>query len=307
MKKITLLALPLLLLGACTQKPTKDLKIVCPTGAPAFAFYNYSANENFQTNSTPSNIVAMMTKASDKTAVILPTDTGVKAIKNGAPYKIAANITFGNFFICSTGHDDNETMDPGDKIILFNQGATPDLLFHYIYGNEYDSGIEYVTAATDAKTCLDTSRNIVTGSDIDYVFLAQPAVFASLKTNTNAKVYANIQNLFKEKSEGKELVQASVFIKNNLEKEVADEFLSSLKSDIEAVLETPELITQKLGSLTDAEVQALYGTKAQVAMAVTKGGNGLGLGFKYAKDNKESIDNFLSVFSIEKTNEKIYY
>jgi len=307
MKKITLLALPLLLLGACAQKATKDLKIVCPTGAPAFAFYNYSQNNNFETNTKPENIISMMTKTSEKTAVVLPTDTGIKAIRNGAPYKIAANITFGNFYVCSTGHDDDDVMESTDRIVLFGKNTTPDLLFHYIYGDEFDSGIEYVSGATDAKTCLETAKNLATDHEIDYVFLAQPAVFAALKTNTNAKVYANIQKLFKEKSEGKELVQASIFIKNNLDRTVADEFLSSLKSDIESVLETPELITQKLSSLSDEEIMALYGTKAQVAMAVTKAGNGLGLGFKYAKDNKENIDNFLSVFSLEKTDEKIYY
>ncbi len=305
MKKLILLTLPLLLLGGCTQKTTKDIKIVCPSGAPAFAFYNYADNANFETNDTPSNIVAMMTKASEKTVVVLPADTGIKAINNGAPYKIAANITFGNFFLCSTGHDANGQLDPGDKIVLFGKNMTPDLLFHYVYGTEYDSGVEYVTAAKDAAGCLQQSKNLATGSEIDYVFLAQPAVFASLKVNTNAKVYANIQDLYKTKSEGKQLIQASVFIKNNLDKATANSFLDSLESDINGVLETPELLTQKIPD--NEEMLAKYGTKAQVAMAVTKAGNGLGLGYKKAYENKENIDSYLSLFSIEKTNEAIYY
>ncbi len=305
MKKLILLALPILLLGACQKQTTKDIKIICPSGAPAFAFYNYSTANNFETNDAPANITAMMTKASDKTVVVLPIDTGIKAINNGAPYKLAANITFGNFFLCSTGHDDNNQMDPGDKIVLFGQGMTPDLLFHYVYGTDYDDGVEYVTAAKDAAACLQKAKNMTTGSDIDYVFLAQPAVFASLKVNTEAKVYANIQELYKTKSEGKELIQASVFIKNTLDKTVANEFLSSLQTDITSVLETPELLTQKIADTE--EMQKLYGAKAQVAMAVTKANNGLGLGYKNALENKENIDAYLSLFSLEKTNEKIYY
>ena len=305
MKKLILLTLPILLLGACAPKTTKEIKVLCPAGAPAFAFYNHAKDANFETSDVPSNIAAMMTKASDKTIIVLPIDTGIKAINNGAPYKLAANITFGNFFICATGHDDNGQMDPGDKIVLFGQGTTPDLLFHYLYEDKYNEGIEYVTAAKDAAACLQKSKNMTTGSDIDYVFLAQPAVFASLKANTNASVYANVQEAYKEKSGGKQLIQASVFIKNTLDKTVANEFLDTLKSDVEAVLETPELLTQKIED--NEENQTLFGAKAQVAMAVTKNGNGLGLGYKNALENKDNIDSYLSLFSLEKTNEKIYY
>lgn len=305
MKKITLLLIPMMMLSGCKNATTKDIKILCPSGAPAFAFYNYAKDQNFETSDNPNNVAAQMTKASDKTVVVLPIDTGVKAIKNGAPYKLAANITFGNFFLCSTGHDVNEQLDPGDKIVLFGQGMTPDLLFHYVYGKDYDAGVEYVTAAKDAAACLQKSKNLATGSDIDYVFLAQPAVFASLKVNTDAKVYSNIQNLYKEKSGGKDLIQASVFIKNTLEKETATTFLEGLEKDIATALEAPETFTQKIED-TD-EMQSLFGAKAQVVTAVTKNGNGMGLGYKKAIDNKENIDAYLSLFSLEKTNEKIYY
>ena len=307
MKKLPLLAIPMFLLGACGTKQTSELKIICPTGAPAFAFYNYAENKNFETNTVPKNIVSMMTKASEKTAVVIDTVSGIQAINKGAPYKLAANITFGNFYLCSTGHDENETLDANDRIVLFGQGITPDLIFHYVYGDTYNANIEYVDGATDAKTVLETSKNLATGHDIDYVFLAQPAVFAALKTNTNAKVYANMQELYKTKSGGKEMIQASIFIKDNLKKEVADEFLTSIKNDINAVIEQPTLITEKLGSLDEQEMMSLYGTKPQVAMAVTKAGNGLGLGYKNAKENKDNIDAFISLFSLEKTDEKIYY
>ena len=172
MKKLTILAIPLLLLSACS-KP-KDIQVICPTGAPAFAFYSHGLDANFETNTDPKNIGSMMNKSSDKQFVVIDTVSGIKAIKNGAPYKLAASLTFGNFFIASTGKDDNDTMDAGDKIVLFNQNTTPDLLFHYLYGNTYDSGIEYVTNVQDAAKCLIAGKNQVTGSEIKYVFIAQP-------------------------------------------------------------------------------------------------------------------------------------
>ena len=58
MKKKYLL-LSLICLTSCNVDHS-TLKIVCPTGAPALAFYNNVENANFETNSTPSNIVSMM-------------------------------------------------------------------------------------------------------------------------------------------------------------------------------------------------------------------------------------------------------
>ena len=306
MKKLILLAIPALLLTACQDK-TKTINIIAPVGAPAFAFYKYGHAENFETNSVPDNVVTSMTKASSKTVVVIDTVSGVQAINKGAPYKIAANITFGNFYLTSTGHDANGVMEPGDKVVLFGQNKTPDLLFHYLYGNEFDSGVEYVKAVSDAAGVLATGQNAVTGHDIDYVFMAQPAVFATLPKNPTASIYANLQDVYKTKSGGKEMVQASVFIKNSLEKEVGEQFLESLKGDIEEAIATPDVIKDSLADIDDQTVMSVYGTKAQVATAVTKNGNGLGLGFKKALDNKENIESFLSLFGEKGLDAKYYF
>ena len=85
----------------------KTLKILCPTGAPAVAFYNYAKDSNFETNSVPKNIVSEMNQNSTKDIIVIDTVSGLKAINNGAPFKIASTITFGNFYIASTGNDDN--------------------------------------------------------------------------------------------------------------------------------------------------------------------------------------------------------
>ena len=84
MKLKTLLCVGVLLLCSCSGKnknssedtssqviDTSVLKIVCPTGAPAVAFYNQAENPNFETNSTPSNIVAMMNESSNKDIVVI--------------------------------------------------------------------------------------------------------------------------------------------------------------------------------------------------------------------------------------------
>ena len=96
MKRNSYLLLSLLLVGC--NKNVEDIQIISPTGAPSIAFYEQAGNKNFQTNGTPSNIVSMMTSSSDKDIVVIDTVSGIKAINAGANFKIAATITFGNFF-----------------------------------------------------------------------------------------------------------------------------------------------------------------------------------------------------------------
>ena len=319
MKKQVLLILPALLLSGCFSKTNNNsntsekevdiskLKIVCPTGAPAFAFYDFANNSSFETNSTPSNIVAMMSAAGNKDVVVIDTTSGIKAINNGAPFKMLANITFGNFFIASTGNDDNETMDVGDTIVLFGQNQTPDLLFHYLYGDQFDSTIEYVTNVQDAAKCLISGKNAVTTSTVDYVFVAQPVLYNAMQKNANAKMYIDVQDAYKTKSGGKSLIQASVFVKNSVDSKVVDVFAKKISSDISAAVSNPDIITEKLKGLSAEEATALYGVNPTIAATVLKDNNGLGLGYKLAKENKDNIDSFISLFSLENTNEEIYY
>lgn len=309
MKTFLKLIPTLLLIASCRGNApvdTSKLKIVSPVGAPAYAFYNYAKEERFETNSTPKNIVAMMSESSDKDIVVIDTTSGIQAIENGVPYKLAATVTFGNFYIASTGNDDDGVMNKGDTIVLFNKGGIPDILFHYLYGNDFDEKIEYVTAVNNAAACL-SGTNIATGNQVDYVFLAEPVLTVQLKSFTNAKIYANIQDEFKKKSDGKEMIQASLFIKNSLDTTIANQFLKELETDINDAIKDSTKIGTALEGMSDEEIKNKMGAPAAIAMAVTKNDNGLGLGFKKAYENKTNIDNFVKLFNIDETSEEIYF
>lgn len=315
MKKRYLL-LSLVLLSSCSPKvDTSNLKIVTPTGAPAFAFYNHANSSNFETNSTPSNIVAMMNDKSDKDIVVIDTVTGIRAIQKGAPYLLASNITLGNFYIASTGNDDNKVMDEDDKIVLFGENQTPDLVFHYIYGDVFDKNIEYVTNVQDAAKCLASGKNLVTGSSIDYVFVAQPVLYTILNnknaaTYSKAGIYENIQDKYKEKSDNLSLIQASVFVKKSDDSEynkTINAFLKNLKSDITSVISNTNLMDNTIGKLETEVATSLYGTNYQMVKKVIEDENSLGLGYIKAIDNKKAIDNFISLFGMDETNEEIYF
>lgn len=301
----------LLLLASCYEKDF-SLNIVCPTGAPSVAFYNYSDNDNFTTNGKPDNIVAMMTKGSKQDIVVIDTVTGIRAINNGAPYKIAATITFGNFYIASTGNDTDNAMDSSDVIVLFGQSKTPDLIFHYLYGDIYDNAIEYVDNVQDASKCLAMGKNLLTGNLVDYVLLAQPALFSVLN-NINAltygksSVYANIQEIYKEKTNDLELMQASVFVKNGSNQNLVKNFLTSLENDITLAISNPQLVVEGMSKVSDEELELLYGINKGVAKKVLLDNNSLGLGYKNSYQNKTAIDKYIDLFGLGETNEEVYY
>ena len=324
MKKIIPLILTTLALSACSINSNKSggqgsadvfynpemFSIVTPTGAPALAFYKYASYKNFETNSVPTNIVAMMSKG-EKDVVVLPTNAGVQAIVNAkAEYKIAATITFGNFYIVSMNNDDNQTMDANDTILLFQKNKVPDKIFHYIYGDVLDSALHYVSAVSDAASAIIGGK--FTDPDLgielvpNYVMIAEPALTNVVSKKGDAiSVYANIQEEYKKKSNNAELFQASVFVKNSLEYEKVRLFLNDLEKDINSAIADPSKMSAGMSKIEDAAT--VYGVAPQMAENVLKKNNGMGLGFKLARDNKEAINTFLSIFGINNVDEKIYY
>ena len=318
MKKLLTLIAAATLLTACGEKSTRPLQlnpraeftIMSPTGAPSLAFYNCVRYNRFETNADPSTGILPLMIAGQKDVVVLPTNAGMQAIlKRGAQYKIAATVSFGNFYLVSMGNDANNEIGADDNIVLFQKDNVPDKIFHYIYGNDLDAGIHYLPAVSDAASAA------IGGSYVDaesgerlvpnYVLLAQPVLTNVLAKNTSVSVYANIQEKYKEKSNNLPLFQASIFVKNDLDKKKVDRFLFSIKEDVINAIDDPDKITNALEGMENAN--QVFGVAPSLAVTVTKNNNGMGLGFEYAKDNKEAIANFLKLFNIEGYSEEVYY
>lgn len=321
MKKYLSLIAVALALTACNTNSSNQgtgefdrtsLSIITPTGAPALAFYNYSGSERFETNSNPAEGIIPQMVTGQKDVVVLPTNAGMQAILNKkAEYQIAATITFGNFYLVSMNNDTNKTLDADDTILLFQKGNVPDKVFHYVYGDDYNSNIHYVSAVSDAAAAVNAGffADAETGNNIvpDYVLLAQPVLTTVLNKNADKgyAVYADMQAKYKEKSNNQALFQASVFVKKSLDRKVVTSFLDSLKADIDAAIKNPEVIQEALKDAQDA--QTVYGIAPAMATTVTKNNNGMGLGFERAINNKEAVETFLKLFGIEGFDEEVYF
>lgn len=313
MKKALLLLVPALLLTGCNKPQYKlSLSVVTPSGAPSVCFYKYVADESKVEVRSPeeaSGIAAYM-QTGAKDVIVLPTNAGIQQIKNGAQYKIAANITFGNLFIAATGNDDNGVMDGDDYVVLIQQNNVPDKLFQYCYGDLGLTNTHYLAQASNVKNVVATGKNPEDeNANVDYVLVAEPAFAAGKAQNANATQYASLQEVYKTKSGGKEITQASVFIKNSVSKEDGDAFLAQLEKDINEFVTNPSVIDSYVAGFDDVQFAAKFGVgKAQLLKTLTTNGNRMGAGFKNAKANKANIDQFLKLWpAIGETSEEIYY
>lgn len=311
MKKLSLIVLILLLLG-CQNKNSAnidELSIACPSGAPSLALYNM---KNFNTGDAPSIIFELKGK-NGSDIIIIDTLNGIRAINEGSDYKLAATITFGNFYIASTGNDENGIMDDGDYIVLFSKDASPDAIFHYLYGNKFDSNIHYVNAVKDAATCLVKGINISDDSMpldkpyVDYVMIAEPALSASLNQNKNASIYIDIQDEYNKKTNGLSMIQASVFVSNKIEKEIINQFLDKLENDINNLMNDPSLFENYNYNYSSEQIKEIYGIpNIEIVDQVLKG-NTIGIGYKKAYEIKNEIDEYITKFGLGTSDDEIYF
>ena len=268
-------------------KKDTNLKMITPTGAPTLAFLNYLHDDSYETNTTPANIIASM-NAGTYDIVVVDTIGGMNAISKGAEYKMAATITFGNYFIYATGNDDNGVMEAGDTIISFGKSQTPDKLFNYLFPDieitEYVAGVADTSpVACSGAFALDDGL-----TNVDYVFMAEPVMFAMMsnkdcKTNGKGSEYLNIQEEFAKKNSDAIISGAAIFVKNSTfvskKSEVLD-VLSNIKTNIEEITANPLLAKERIETLGDQTNQkARIGIASGAAFNVLKDSNSVGLGY----------------------------
>lgn len=289
---------------------TLDLNVACPAGAPAVSLYRHLAEpeSKLDINADPSVVAGFLTANSGKDIVFLPTNAGLTAItKKKAPYKIAATVTFGNFFLASTGNDENKTLDADDYVVVFQQGGLPDKVFQYVYGDSL-TNVHYVNAATDAKACLQKGINESdNNASVDYVFIAEPALTGVKAQKETVNQYADMQEEFAKKSGGLGITQASIFVADSADKTKVNTFLSSIEEDIKAFLADPAVSDPFVEAVSEAKVQQKWTVPSAMVKKVTKSGNRMGLGFKKASESKAAIANWMKLFGINELSEEVYY
>ncbi len=306
-KHYALALLPLLLLSSCDADEKLNVTVASPNGAPAISLYEYLGDQNCEISNAQT--VSSYMQSGNKDVVILPTNAGVKMIqKNDAPYKLAATVTFGNFFLASTGNDENATLDKDDYVVVFQQNSIPDQLFKYVYGSDF-ANVHYVADASAAARVLISGKNESdSNSDADYVLVAQPSLSSALSQNNKAAVHSDVQSLYAQKSGGKKIMQASIFINNSLSNKKAKDFLEEIEDDVEDLLEDPSSLDEALleSKLENEVIASKIGDPSTIKYLIANN-NQIGIGYANAYINKSSIDSFLATLGQEATTDDIYF
>lgn len=306
-KKLLLTLIPVMTLVACNKATYKlELNVASPSGSPAVALYKYLADiDHLEVNSDATAVLAYFTStetSKKKDVIFAPTNAGISAIvNNNAPYKIAATVTFGNFYLIATGLDSDGTLNDGDKVLAFQQKGVAGKLFDYVYGDK-SLDVTYRSTAADVKNEVLT-QNI----DYGYILLAQPVVGAVISAKEGYKVYANVQKDYKDKTGGKEITQASIFVRNDVDAKVANKFLNNVEKDVKKLLEKPEVFLDAVKDMDETLVTGKVTAKKEGIVNLIKNGNALGIGYKKALDNKTNIDAFVQTLGLSQTNEEIYF
>ena len=133
-----------------------ELNVAVPAGAPAIAFYKHLNDSKLDVDAAET-VVAYLSSNSSKDVVVAPTNAGIAAINKGADFKLAATITFGNFFIVATGNDDDGVMNKGDKVLAFQENGVPGKIFNYVYGDR-ELDVKFAKDVQEAKNTILTEK-----------------------------------------------------------------------------------------------------------------------------------------------------
>ena len=311
MKKLTLLIPTITLVASCggTNPSLRqtDLRIISPTGAPAVSMYNFV--NGLRTVINPSLELMPEFKKDNFDIIVAPAKGGLTQIVNqNAAYQMAAVVTFGNFALVSTGKDDNNTLDAGDNVLIFQKTDIPGSVFNYLYG-ELELNVYDVADVSATVGPLNTG-SITIGTDtieLDYIFSAYPVISNLKKTS---QVVEKASDAFAIKTDGKRIIQAAVFINKNLSKEKADNFLSLLEQDMTSAVSNPNNIVTTFNLFGgESEQKNMFGVAAGAVYDAMSDKNGLGLGYQRAKDAKDEIGYFINdiMKSGLELDEKVYY
>ena len=72
-------------------------------------------------------------------------------------------------------------------------------------------------------------------------------------------------------------------------------------------LANPSVLEDAVKDLRAADVQSKFNATPAVLKNLTSNGNRMGLGYKKANENKDSIKEFAKLFGINEIDEEVYY
>lgn len=240
---ITLILALTIGLCACNKndKESNEITLSMPDGTPALSVSQFLGSEEeivgaSKTYKVKSSIIAtsavptqLAGELSDM--LIVPTNAGANAIKQGAKYKLAAVLVQGSLYIVGKGEDEITLASLKDKkLAMIGKGNTPEKVFNYLVNNTEGINLSDINieACDDATAAIAALSRV--DSPCDYALVGEPAATAiAAKGFTNR---LNIQTLYKQLTGNDNFPQASLFVKSSLYEDKT--FMDNLFAKIES-------------------------------------------------------------------------
>lgn len=296
MKRIcmSLLAGCLLLCGCSSSKETTKIKLMTPQGATALAtisIYDSAYAEVTTVNGSDPLTAELAKENSEYDVIIAPINAGAKMIEKGSTnYRMAAVITWGNLYLVA-----NENYQKGDPIVAFGENAVPQKILET---TKLADDVTYFSGVQDAQAQL-------LGKKANAALLAEPAVSATLakakESGLQLSVVSDLQEqyaLVQGNQDDHGYPQAAVFVKIGSEESV-EPALEEMKNFLNEGAADQEKVKSLIETI---QAENLGVPNANIAVASWERQN---LSYKDAKDVKEQIASFLSLFQITFTDEML--
>ena len=231
----------------CETDDEQSLNIIVPAGSPSLAqtYFQHERPEldgveyNVDVVSGPEPLGAAFGSESHD-IIFAPTNLGAHLINSGdVPYKFAAAVTWGNFYLVSGEPlDTMEDLD-GKDITAFGRNSTPDIILQSPL-NEYDFEeepvIQYVSSVQVALGELKADSEKI-------VLLAEPVLSVGQMDMDNLQIL-DLQDEWEKYTGKSSYPQAGIFVKDSLSTDLVEAYLALIEESVQMAIDDPALIAE---------------------------------------------------------------
>ena len=293
MKKIILSIISLLILFALAScgkyKESTEIKILAPMGTPAVSqMYVQKEKEayNYKIDAVQGSdplAAAFTSKSYD--FIYAPLNLGAKLYINNKNYKLLATVVDCNYYLVMKSDKDFTLNDIKDKnIVIFGESAMSGIVSRYVFEKNSlsDLNISYVNSVQDSMSAFIADKSIV-------ALVSEPQL-STLESKVEGIKALSMKEEYTKASNEKNLPQAALFVRSDLDKEIAKRYLDHLKDSAKKINRNKEEASE-LGS-------TLYPsfTKDTLLNAFPRSEINV-LSAKDAKDKCESFFNLLNGYN----------
>jgi hypothetical protein len=289
MKKTIFWPLAALILGGCSgsSNAAAGVKFVTPVGAPALAFYDQGANQNWVSTSSPETIVVPAFGTDNYDAIVFDGISGLNLIrKNGYGYRLAQWVSGGNFYLVSVKHQATDAFDPSYTVDGFVKTGNAAQSFLKLAEDEWgwplDASADYPTGSVKWETGVATVLANLTNNPegFDYYLIAEPMLTSASAALKGKGITLNglydLQEQWRNAYSQATIPAAALFVNVSsyaAHKEAIEAFLDETQSRQDKAVQNSDEVVAALNEYgSDDVVQTRFGFTASLVANLQKDG-----------------------------------